>query len=96
MTELNIVDKFAMSVGGGLVVLGVVVIGLLEMAVGSTHPVSGEGQIVHEALVPIEIRSYIIITGLVIWGVYAVYRVVATRPNTVDTTRESVNPEEID
>jgi hypothetical protein len=96
MTELSIVDKIAMYVGGGLVVLGVVVIGIVEMAIGSTHPVSGEGQIVHEALVPIEIRSYIIIAGLVIWGLYAVYRVVVTRPSTVDSTRGSVNPEEVD
>jgi hypothetical protein len=77
MSELTTADKIAMYVGGGLVVLGTVVIGLVEMIAGSPHPVSGEGQIVHEALVPLEIRSYIILLGLLIWGVYAVYKVVA-------------------
>jgi hypothetical protein len=65
-----------MYVGGGLVILGTVVVGLVEMIAGSPHPVSGEGQIVHEALVPLEIRSYIILLGLLVWGVYAVYKVV--------------------
>lgn len=80
MTEHTLPTKIAQYAGGGLVVLGVVVIGLLEMVAGSTHPVTGEGQIVHEALVPIEIRSYIIIAGLLIWGLYAVYQVAAVQP----------------
>ena len=82
MTEFNTLDKVAMYGGGGLIVLGVVVIGLLEIIAGSPHPVSGEGQIVHEALVPLAVRSYIIILGLVIWAVYAIYKVLATTPPT--------------
>ncbi|WP_254831846.1 hypothetical protein [Haloglomus salinum] len=82
MSELDTADKIAAYGGGGLVVLGTVVIGLLEVLAGSPHPVDGEGQIVHEALVPLEIRSYIIILGLLIWMFYAVYRVVATTPDT--------------
>ncbi|WP_336328427.1 hypothetical protein [Halovenus sp. HT40] len=80
MTEHTLPTKIAQYVGGGLVVFGVVVVGLIEMIAGTTHPVTGEGQIVHEALVPIEIRSYIIIAGLLIWGAYAVYRVAAVPP----------------
>lgn len=80
MRELTTPDKIAAYVGGGLVVLGVVVIGLIEMIAGSTHPVTEEGQIVHEALVPVEIRSAIILLGLLIWAVYAIYKVVATSP----------------
>jgi protein-S-isoprenylcysteine O-methyltransferase Ste14 len=75
------VDKIAAYVGGGLVLLGVVVVGLLEMIAGSGHPVDAEGQIMHEALVPIEIRSYIILLGLAIWALYAIYKVVATTPS---------------
>jgi hypothetical protein len=80
MSELNTADKIAAYVGGGLVVLGVFVIGLLEMILGSTHPVTGEGQIEHEALVPLEVRSGIILLGLLIWAAYAVYKFVATTP----------------
>lgn len=80
MSELDTADAIAAYVGGGLVVLGVFVIGLLEMVLGSTHPVTGEGQIVHEALVPLDVRSLIILLGLLIWAVYAVYTFVATTP----------------
>jgi hypothetical protein len=88
MSELTTADKIAMYVGGGLVVLGTVGIGLVEMIAGSPHPVSGEGQIVHEALVPLEIRSYIILVGLLIWGLYAIYKVVAIKPSAGATQRE--------
>ena len=77
MSELTTADKLAMYGGGGLVVLGVVVIGLLEILIGSPHPVDSEGAIVHEALVPIEVRSYIILLGLLILGLVAVYKFVA-------------------
>lgn len=82
MSEFDTADKIAAYGGGGLVVLGTVVVGLLEVIAGSPHPVDSEGQIVHEALVPLEIRSYIIILGLLIWMFYAVYKVAATTPDT--------------
>lgn len=82
MNEFTTPDTIAAYVGGGLVVLGVVVIGLIEIIAGSPHPVSDEGQIVHEALVPLEIRSAIILLGLLIWAGYAIYKVVATTPAT--------------
>lgn len=80
MEQLDTIDRIALYLGGGLVLIGVVGIGLIEMIGGTSHPVSGEGQIEHDALVPLEIRSYIILLGLLIWGLYAVYRVVATKP----------------
>jgi len=76
MKQLTSADKFGMYVGGGLVVLGVVVIGLLEMLLGAGHPVTGEGQIVHEALFPLAVRSYIIMAGLVVWGLTAIYKLI--------------------
>ncbi len=82
MHTLTTADKVAMYLGGGLVLLGTFGIGLLEMLLGSGHPVSGEGQIVHEALVPLQLRSLIIISGLVVWGLYAIYKLLATQPAT--------------
>ncbi|WP_233752264.1 MULTISPECIES: hypothetical protein [Halostella] len=70
-------DKIAMYVGGGLVVLGVVVIGLLDMLLGAGHPVNSEGAIEHAAVVPIDIRAGIILLGLVVWGSVAVYKFAA-------------------
>lgn len=64
--------KLAMYAGGALVLVGVVGIGILEMIAGSPHPVSAEGRIVHEALVPLRLRSYVILLGLLVWGAAAV------------------------
>jgi hypothetical protein len=80
VSDIDTADMIAMYVGGGLLVLGTVGVGILEMAVGASHPVSGEGQIVHEALIPLEVRSTIILLGLLIWGGYAVYKVAADTP----------------
>jgi len=80
MSELTTSDRIAMYAGGGLLLVGVVLIGFLDMVFGAGHPVSGEGQIVHEALIPVTYRSYIILAGLLIMGLYAVYRVLATSP----------------
>ena len=80
MSEPTTADVIAMYLGGGLVLLGTVGFGLLEMVAGSPHPVDAEGAIVHEALIPLEIRSYVILLGLLIWGAVAIYKLVATSP----------------
>ncbi|MFQ3294146.1 MAG: hypothetical protein ACI9EZ_000078 [Halobacteriales archaeon] len=96
MSELNTIDKLAMYIGTGLVLLGTAVIGLVEMLIGSTHPVTGEGQIVHESLVPVDIRSYIIILGLVIWGLYAIYKVLSGTPPSGRETTTARDPTKAD
>jgi hypothetical protein len=86
MSNFTTADKIAAYGGGGLILLGVVGFGLLEMVAGSPHPVDSEGQIVHEALVPLRVRSYIVLLGLAIWAAYAVYKVVATSPGSDSPT----------
>ncbi len=71
-----------MYVGGGLLLFGAVVIGVVETLFGSPHAVTSEGQIVHEALVPLEVRSFIILAGLLVWLLYAVYKVSSADPST--------------
>ena len=80
MTQLTTAERIALYGGGGLVLIGTVGIGLLEIVAGAPHPVSGEGQIVHEVLVPITVRSSIILLGLLIWGAYAVTSVAREPP----------------
>lgn len=80
MNEPTTADKIAMYGGGGLLIVGTLVIGFLEMIAGTPHPVSEAGQIEHEALIPLEYRSYILVVGLLIWGFYAIYRVIGTTP----------------
>ncbi|WP_336339275.1 hypothetical protein [Haloarcula brevis] len=95
MSNHTTADRIAMYVGGGLVVLGTVGIGFLEMLLGSPHPVSGEGQIVHDALVPLELRSYIILAGFLVWGVYAIY-MVATGGHIPGTTQRDIRAGQVE
>jgi len=81
MSELTTADRIALYGGGGLFALGVFLIGLFEMLAGAEHPVTGEGQIVHDAVIDVEIRAYIILAALLVWGLYVIYRVVATTPS---------------
>ena len=75
MSQPTTADAIAMYLGGGLLLLGVFGIGLLEMLFGAKHPVSGDGQIAHDALVGLELRSSIMIAGLVVLGLVALYKV---------------------
>lgn len=56
------------------------------MIAGSPHPVDSEGQIVHEALVALQVRSYIVLLGLLIWTLYAIYKALLTTPAEPDAT----------
>jgi len=80
MTTATTADRVAMYVGGGLVLLGTVVIGAVETLFGSPHAVTAEGQVVHEALVLLDVRSYTIVAGLLVWLAYAVYKLAGTEP----------------
>ena len=91
MTEQRLSTKVAQYVGGGLLVVGLVGIGLLELIAGAANPVTAEGQIVQEALVPLKIRSYIVFAGILIWGLYAVYSVTAPRTGATGEQRREVD-----
>jgi hypothetical protein len=100
-TDLDLADKVAMYVGGGLVALGIVVMGLLNVLVGNEsalyayevtrngqtttgHAISPglapEGaQIVSSPLFDPNVRASIVVLGLVVFGLYAVYRAAVHR-----------------
>ena len=80
MSTLTTGERIALYGGGGLLLIGTVGIGLLEIVIGAPHPVSGEGQVVHETLIPLGVRSSIILLGLLIWGAFAALHVVAQPP----------------
>lgn len=75
-------DKIAMALGGGLVLLGTLVMGTLETLIGDPNalPVTNEaGVVVAETTFDPELRAAIVLAGLVVFGLYAMYRLVATR-----------------
>ncbi|MFC5136162.1 MULTISPECIES: hypothetical protein [Haloferacaceae] len=80
MTQLTTAERIALYGGGGLLLIGTLGIGLLEILAGAPHPVSGEGQIVHETLVPLTVRSSIMLLGLLLWGAYAATSVAREPP----------------
>lgn len=80
---LDWADKVAMILGGGLIFLGVVVIEFVETLVSphSLEPSSTTGDvIIHTAISP-TLRAYLIALGLIVWGLYALYRL-ANRDST--------------
>lgn len=79
-TEIGTADRVAMLVGGGLVLLGTVVLGFLDLFVGNPYPMpvtNDAGEIIANPTFSIEIRGTIIALGLAVFALYAVYKVFA-------------------
>ncbi|MBX0293719.1 hypothetical protein [Haloarcula nitratireducens] len=75
----NIIDKAAMALSGGLMLLGIVGLGIAEILAGAPYgaaPVTNEaGEIVATPMVDPTLRTGLVIAGLVVLGLYAAYRV---------------------
>lgn len=71
------IDRVAMAVSGGLVLLGVVVLGLIETLAGQPYgaaPLTNDaGEVVAIPLVDPNLRTGLVLLGLVVlllWGLY--------------------------
>lgn len=95
-TQLDVADRLAMYVGGGLIMLGIPVTGILNVLAGAESPLftyevtkGGEtttGQvlapalapegasIIHSPLIGPNARAYLVALGLLVFGLYGVYR----------------------
>lgn len=111
-TDLPLVDKLAMGIGGGLIVFATVVLGIVELLAGNMAPlyratVDGEAvtAITQSGLpegatnivapvVPPNIRAYLIVAGLIVFGLYAVYVIAARR--SVETSESRTTPQAAD
>ena len=68
------VDRIAMVLGGGLILVGIAVMGLINVIAGAPHlPVEEEGAIVATPIVAPELRAGVIAIGLGVWLVYGLY-----------------------
>lgn len=79
-TDLGLADRIAMTLGGGLILLGVVVLGILEALIGTSNPVpvtNDAGEVVAATTFPVELRTALIAAGLVVLGLYAALRLFA-------------------
>lgn len=108
---LDLADRIAMIVGGGLIVLAIPVIGLVNTLAGSMSPLykyqytneAGEtvtayglessvpegATVLVDPLVDPMTRAWIVFFGLLVFGVYGVYRLVGGRK----TERREPTPE---
>jgi hypothetical protein len=79
MSELTTTERVGLYGGAALLLIGTVGMGLLEIIVGAPHPVSGEGQVIHETLISLSVRSYTILLGLILMAAYGITNL-ATKP----------------
>lgn len=80
MTQhVDVIDKAAMALSGSLMMLGIVVLGFVEVLAGEPYgaaPITNEaGEIVATPAIDPTLRTGLVIAGLVVlllWGVYKV------------------------
>lgn len=73
------IDKVAMYLSGGLLLLGVVVTGLMETLAGQPYtPTDEQGNVLSSAVIEPNIRTALVVAGLLVLGTYAVYKLAAT------------------
>lgn len=90
----DIIDKAAMALSAGLMLLGVVGMGLLELLVGAPYspvPVTNEaGEVVATPLISPQIRTGVVLAGLAVLGLYAAYKVVTPLAEDATSGHETV------
>jgi hypothetical protein len=94
MNTYNIIDKAALAASGALMLLGIVVLGVVEILDGPPYgaaPTTNEaGEVIATPMVDPTLRTGLIIAGLVILLAWGVYRMAVTRVVTDDTTQTGV------
>ncbi|MBV0900880.1 hypothetical protein [Haloarcula salina] len=74
----DIIDKAAMALSGGLMLLGIVGLGIVEVLAGQPYgaaPLTNDaGEIIATPMVDPTIRTGLVLAGLVVLLVYGLYR----------------------
>jgi hypothetical protein len=104
-TQTKPIDRIVMALGGGLILLGTVVLGIVELLAGNSNPMyvgtNGEGETISalsaSALETVQsapvvapnVRAALVLAGLGVFAAYAVYCVAAHREAEIE---EGVEP----
>jgi len=76
------IDKLALGTSGAAMLTGIVLLGIVEIIAGKPYgasPVTNDaGEVVATPFVDPTLRTGLVILGLVILGLYGVYRMAAT------------------
>lgn len=78
-TDIDVIDRAAMYVSGGLMLLGIAVLGVVEILAGSPYgasPVTNDaGEVVATPAIDPNIRVGLVVLGLLVLALWGVYRI---------------------
>ncbi|MFC5279586.1 hypothetical protein ACFPM1_12580 [Halorubrum rubrum] len=84
MNDLDIIDRAAMALSAGLMLVGIVVFGTIEILAGQPYspvPITNDaGEVVATPLVDPTLRTAFVLAGIGVLGLYAAYRLVTPVP----------------
>jgi hypothetical protein len=85
----DIIDRAAMALSAGLILLGIVGLGVVELLAGKPYgavPLTNEaGEIIATPMVDPKLRTGLVLAGLGVLALYGLYRLVATVPPAEET-----------
>ena len=98
MTDTNdIVDRIAMGLSGALFMLGIVVLGIVEVLAGPPYGASpatnDAGEIVATPLIDPTIRTGLVIAGILVLALWGLYKLVTPYAEEAATRRGTATPE---
>ncbi len=80
----DIIDKAAMALSGGLMLLGIVGLGIVELVAGKPYgavPLTNEaGEIIATPMVDPTLRTGLVLAGLLVLGLYGLYQLATPMP----------------
>ena len=90
----TIIEKAAMALSAGLILLGIVGMGLAEILAGEPYgpaPITNEaGDVVATPLISPEIRTGVVLAGIAVLGLYAAYKIATPLAEDAQTGHETV------
>jgi len=90
----DIIDKAAMALSAGLMLLGTVGMGILEILVGPPYspvPMTNDaGEVVATPLISPQVRTGVVLAGIAVLGLYAAYKIATPLADGAATGRETV------
>jgi len=92
--QTTVIDKAAMALSGGLMLLGVVVLGIVEILAGKPYgaaPLTNDaGEVIATPMVDPTLRTGLVLAGLLVLALYGGYRLVAPVEDEAATAQQEV------
>jgi hypothetical protein len=90
----DIIQKAAMALSAGLMLLGLVGMGIVEILAGKPYspvPLTNEaGDVIATPLISPQIRTGVVLAGVAVLGLYAAYTVVTPLADDAETRHETI------